>query len=184
MDKKACAFLQFPKRYPHVRFQFGGGLRSREAVAEVLALGFDAVVGTLAVESPETLRGLTATTGPQIIAALDLRGARVQLRGWTQSAQSSGESIAAALLSVGVREALVTDVDRDGMLQGPGISALTTASAWGFVLQASGGVARIEDLDALSVLPSVRSAISGKALLDGHIDLSDPHVRAALAGEP
>jgi phosphoribosylformimino-5-aminoimidazole carboxamide ribotide isomerase len=181
-QQRQAAFLSLPKRYASVRFQLGGGLRTREAIAEVLALGFDAVVGTLAVEHPERLRGLAAAEGPQIIAALDLRGARVQLRGWTEDAPQSGADVATALLSVGVQEALVTDVERDGMLQGPGLASLRAAGAWGLTLQASGGVARIEDLTVLADVPRVRSAISGKALLDGHIDLADPRTRAALQG--
>ena len=51
-------FSHFPALFPGIRFQLGGGLRDRAAIEEVLALGFDAVVGTLAVEQPALLRGL------------------------------------------------------------------------------------------------------------------------------
>jgi phosphoribosylformimino-5-aminoimidazole carboxamide ribotide isomerase len=180
--KRQAAFAEFPKRYPSIRFQLGGGLRSRDAIAEVLALGFDAVVGTMAAEQPELLANLASvdTHAPQIIAALDVRGDRVQLRGWTEDAKTKGDAIAHALRAAGVREALVTDVARDGMLEGPGLESLQTASAWGLQLQASGGIARLEDLTQLCTLPAVVGAISGKALLDGRIDLESPLTRTAL----
>ncbi len=179
---RQAVLLAMPKRFPSVRFQLGGGLRTRAAVEEVLALGFDAVVGTLAVESPESLEGLPKAAGPTVIAALDVRGDRVQVRGWTADAPKSGAAIAETLRALGVREALITDVEKDGMLEGPGIAALLAAGAWGLALQASGGVARIEDLDALARIPGVTAAISGKALLDGHIALDDPRTQAALRG--
>jgi phosphoribosylformimino-5-aminoimidazole carboxamide ribotide isomerase len=179
---RQASLLEMPKRFPNVRFQLGGGLRTRDAVREVLELGFDAVVGTLAVEMPSALKGLMQTKGPSVIAALDLRGDRVQLRGWTADSARSGFEVAAELRALGVQEALVTDVEQDGMLTGPGLRALRAASAWGLALQASGGVARLEDLEALAAIPEVGSAISGKALLDGHLDLADTRVQSALRG--
>jgi phosphoribosylformimino-5-aminoimidazole carboxamide ribotide isomerase len=174
-------FAELPKRYPHVRFQLGGGLRTRDVVAAVLDLGFDAVVGTFAVESPEQLAGLTTPSGPQIIAALDMRGDRVQLRGWTADAQKSGGEVAAALVAVGVATALITDVDQDGMLQGPGMACLRAAASWGMRVQASGGVTGLSDLQLLAGLTHVEGAISGKALLDEKIALDDPQTREAFA---
>jgi phosphoribosylformimino-5-aminoimidazole carboxamide ribonucleotide (ProFAR) isomerase len=178
---RQAAFADYPKRYPHIQFQLGGGLRTRDHVAAVLGLGFDAVVGTLAVETPLELRGLASASGPQIIAALDMRGDDVQVRGWTESSKRSAIEIAQDLKLAGITVALVTDVDRDGMLGGPGTAVLERASAWGMRLQASGGVSTMEDLDALSCIPQVIGAISGKALLDERIDLASLNVRAALS---
>ena len=174
-------FTELPKRYPHVRFQLGGGLRTRDAVAGILDLGFDAVVGTLAVESPEQLAGLATRSGPQIIAALDMRGDRVQVRGWTADALRSGRELASSLVAVGVVTALITDVEQDGMLQGPGFACLHAAAGWGMRVQASGGVTGLHDLLLLSELVHVDGAISGKALLDEKIALDDLQTRAALA---
>ena len=54
-------FTAFPSQFPEIRFQVGGGLRDRAAIEEVLDLGFDAVVGTLAVEQPAALQACPAT---------------------------------------------------------------------------------------------------------------------------
>jgi len=171
------AFVAFPKRYPAVQFQLGGGLRSRETVQEVLDLGFQAVVGTLAVEQPEALADLKG-----LIAALDMRNLEVVTRGWQSASGRSNEAIFRSLLDLGIDQALVTDVGRDGTLEGPGIEATALVAKAGFQVQASGGLKAITDLEALAQVPGISGAISGKALMEGHIDLADPRVQAALRG--
>ena len=166
----------FALAWPGVRFQLGGGLRSRDAVLRVQADGFDAVVGTLALETPEALTGLDPT---RIIAALDLRGGAPVVRGWTKASPLSLETVAAPLKAMGIELALVTDVERDGAMTGPGVEALALVAALGFRVQAYGG---LRDLDDLALIKGVaESAISGKALLDGRMLPEDPAVRAAMA---
>ena len=173
------AFTAFPARYPQVRFQLGGGLRDRAAIEEVLALGFDAVVGTLAVEQPSALRGLP---GDRIVAALDLKGQRIVTRGWQSASACASTDVFEALLALGFDRALVTDVSRDGTLEGPGLDAAAWVAKEGFRVQASGGVKDLSDLAPLSAIPGVVGAISGKALMEGFIPLDAPRTRAALEG--
>jgi phosphoribosylformimino-5-aminoimidazole carboxamide ribotide isomerase len=173
-------FAAFPLTFPGIRFQVGGGLRDRSAIEEVLNLGFDAVVGTLAVEQPSALRGLP---GDRVIAALDLKGDRIVTRGWQAPSACASTDVFEALLTLGFDRALVTDVSRDGTLEGPGLEATAWVANEGFHVQASGGVKALSDLTLLSAIPGVVGAISGKALLEGVIPLDDPRIRAALAGE-
>ncbi|WP_306589590.1 HisA/HisF-related TIM barrel protein [Geothrix sp. 21YS21S-4] len=173
------AFTEFPARFPHVRFQLGGGLRGRAAIEAVLDLGFDAVVGTLAVERPSALRGLPAD---RVIAALDLKGDRIVTRGWQTPSACASTDVFEALLSLGFDRALVTDVSRDGTLEGPGLDAAAQVAREGFRAQASGGLKSLADLEPLSRLAGVVGAISGKALMEGHIALDDPATRTALEG--
>ncbi|MDP1830728.1 MAG: 1-(5-phosphoribosyl)-5-[(5-phosphoribosylamino)methylideneamino] imidazole-4-carboxamide isomerase [Geothrix sp.] len=172
-------FTAFPARFPGIRFQLGGGLRDRGAIEEVLNLGFDAVVGTLAVERPSALRGLP---GDRIIAALDLQGERIVTRGWQAPSACASTDVFEALLTLGFSRALVTDVSRDGTLEGPGIEATAWVAREGFQVQASGGLKALSDLAPLSEIPGVVGAISGKALLEGFIPLDDPRTRMALGG--
>ena len=168
----------FAALWPQVRFQLGGGLRTREAVARVQAEGFDAVVGTLALENPQALKGLDPS---RLVAALDvLRGVPV-VRGWTQASPLTLAAVAAPLLDLGLARALVTDVDRDGAMAGPGLEALAAVAALGFRVQASGGLRDLADLALIAGVAGVEAAISGKALLDGRILPEDPAVRAAMA---
>jgi phosphoribosylformimino-5-aminoimidazole carboxamide ribotide isomerase len=172
-------FTTFPARFPEIRFQVGGGLRDRAAIEEVLDLGFDAVVGTLAVEQPSALRGLPAS---RVVAALDLQGDRIVTRGWQASSECASTDVFEALLTLGFDRALVTDVSRDGTLQGPGVEAAAWVAREGFQVQASGGVKALADLVPLSGIPGVVGAISGKALMEGFIPLDDARTRAALEG--
>ena len=172
-------FTTFPARFPGIRFQVGGGLRDRAAIEEALALGFDAVVGTLAVEQPSALRGLPAG---RIVVALDLQGDRIVTRGWQASSECASTDVFEALLTLGFDRALVTDVSRDGTLLGPGVGAAAWVAREGFQVQASGGVKELADLAPLSGIPGVVGAISGKALMEGFIPLNDARTRAALEG--
>jgi len=172
------ALRGFARAWPGVRFQLGGGLRSREAVERVQADGFEAVVGTLALETPEALAGLDPRL---IIAALDVRHGAPVVRGWTAASARSLEAVAAPLLDLGIRRALVTDVERDGAMTGPGLEALAQVAALGFRVQASGGLRDLSDLALIAGVPGCESAISGKALLDGRMTPEDPAVRAAMA---
>jgi phosphoribosylformimino-5-aminoimidazole carboxamide ribotide isomerase len=172
------AFFQgLPGRFPGVRFQLGGGLRSRPAVDEAIAAGFDPVVGTLAVERPEELAGVPAA---RTVIALDLKAGKVVTRGWTASAGRENAEVFASLRGLGLCRALVTDVARDGGLEGPGLEALRTVAAAGFEVQASGGLRDLDDLGLVAAVPGVVGAISGKAILEGRIALDAPRTRAAL----
>jgi phosphoribosylformimino-5-aminoimidazole carboxamide ribotide isomerase len=168
----------FAQSWPGADFQLGGGLRSREAVQAVLDDGFGAVVGTLALEHPEALKGLDPT---RLVAALDLRNGSPVVRGWTEASRKTLEQVAGPLLELGLTRALVTDVDRDGALAGPGLEALAQVAALGFRVQASGGLRDLSDLALVATVPGTEAAISGKALLDGRMMPEDPAVRAAMA---
>ena len=178
-DRQAKAFAAFPSRFPEVRFQLGGGLRSRASIQEALDLGFEAVVGTLAVERPKEMAGLEPG---RVVVALDLKGRQVVTRGWTAGSECDSTDVFETLLTFGFHRALVTDVDRDGTLEGPGLEALRFVAREGFQVQASGGLRDLGDLEALATIPNVVAAITGKALLDGRIDLAHPATRRALGG--
>lgn len=178
-EARQKAFGAFVVRFPHVTFQLGGGLRSKEAIQEVLDLGFDAVVGTLAIEQPKALVGLDPR---RVIVALDLKDQRLVVRGWTQTSSCEDTDVYESLLTFGFRRALVTDVGRDGTLEGPGLEALRMIAKEGFSVQASGGLRDLSDLKALDTIPGVVGAISGKALLEGRIPLQTEATRAALQG--
>ena len=179
-EARQPVFWDFPKRWSGVRFQTGGGLRSREAVQGAMDLGFDAVVGTLAVEHPELMAGLEPE---QVVLALDMKHGEIVTRGWVQAAGRTTEAICAELRALGFARALVTDVSRDGTMEGPGLEAIGKIASLGFRVQASGGLRSLADLEALRGIPGVTGAISGKALLDGALDLEDAAVRAAVSCE-
>jgi phosphoribosylformimino-5-aminoimidazole carboxamide ribotide isomerase len=102
------------------------------------------------------------------------------LRGWTAATALDLATLAQPLLAMGLTRALVTDVDRDGAMAGPGLDALRQVTALGFAVQASGGLRHLEDLALAGQVPGVVGAISGKALLDGAMVPEDPAVAQAM----
>ncbi len=144
---------------------------TRQPLANPLAL--------LPVQQPASLKGLS---GQRVIAALDLKGDRIVTRGWQAPSACASTDVFEALLTLGFHRALVTDVSRDGTLEGPGVEAAAWVAREGFLVQASGGVKELGDLLPLAKVPGVVGAISGKALMEGFIPLDDPRLRAALEG--
>ncbi|MEP6911157.1 MAG: 1-(5-phosphoribosyl)-5-[(5-phosphoribosylamino)methylideneamino]imidazole-4-carboxamide isomerase [bacterium] len=152
--------------------QFGGGMRTVEQVDEVIDFGIARVViGTLAVESPETLSKLLSIFGGEKIAVgIDAKGGTVVTRGWEKEAAVSAVSFALHLASVGVERVIYTDVSRDGMLTGVNVEATCEiARVTGLKVTASGGVSSLEDLRNLTAVSDcmIDSVIVGKALYEG-----------------
>lgn len=156
------------------RVQFGGGLRTVEAVEALLAHGLErAILGTMAVEKPENISKLVKQWGSERIAvSLDARDGLVQVHGWKSSGGVSALQVARDLAEAGLRWLIYTDIRRDGLLQGLNLeSTFQIAVQTGINVIASGGVACEEDiLNARSA--GLAGVIVGKALYEGKIDLA------------
>src|SRR5205823_422840 len=108
-----------------VPVQCGGGLRSRQAIDAALAAGATrVVVGTAAYRDPALLEAALAAHGDAVAVAVDVRGGRVSVAGWTEDTGAEPVSVLARLDALGVRTFVYTDVDRDGVLSGPDLVAL------------------------------------------------------------
>ncbi|MEK6322804.1 MAG: 1-(5-phosphoribosyl)-5-[(5-phosphoribosylamino)methylideneamino]imidazole-4-carboxamide isomerase [Acidobacteriota bacterium] len=157
--------------------QFGGGLRGISDVEELISAGAARVViGTLAVESPETLARLVELFGARIVVGIDARHGQVMTRGWETRGQVEAVDFARRVAAVGVERIVYTDVARDGMLIGPNIEqTCMIARESGLKVTASGGVSSIEDLKRLSGVSEsgVDSVIVGKALYEGRFTLKE-----------
>jgi phosphoribosylformimino-5-aminoimidazole carboxamide ribotide isomerase len=166
-----------------VPVQFGGGLRSAEDVSRAFGLGVRrVVVGTLAVEQPETFAKLLETYGPEALCvALDARDGLVAVRGWQETSSIFAADLGAQLAAAGARHALYTDVRRDGALSGVNVAATAElARVTGLTVIASGGVASVEDVRALRENGAVAGVVLGTALYEGRIDLGEALRVAAL----
>jgi len=151
--------------------QFGGGLRTAKDVEEMLKLGVSrAIVGTLAVESPETVADLVRDFGSDRIAVgIDAKDGEVMVRGWEQRGKIRASELAGIVARAGVERIIYTDVARDGMLVGPNIEQTRLlARQSGLKVTASGGVSSLADLERLKPLApfGVDSVIVGKALYE------------------
>jgi phosphoribosylformimino-5-aminoimidazole carboxamide ribotide isomerase len=160
-----------------VPVELGGGLRSIASIRRALSAGAARVViGTAAFTDPDLLdEALTAFTS-RILVGVDVRGGKVAVAGWTRETQTRGEDAISRLQQQGATRFVYTNVDRDGMLEGPDLDEVKRVSAAvrGRFLY-SGGIGSIEDLTALRALRLVNLAgvICGKALYEGRFTVRD-----------
>ena len=166
-----------------VPVQFGGGLRSSEAIAQALASGAQRVIlGTAAFTDPPLLDAAVATHGERIVVSVDVRGGRVSTAGWTETTDMGAEEVIAGLHERGVHDLVYTNVNRDGMLEGPDIQEVARiAHATRGRLTYSGGIGVLADLEGLAALGlvSLAGVIVGKALYEGRFTIEQ--AQAALA---
>lgn len=163
-----------------LKLQVAGGFRTRDQIARMFDSGVErVVVGSLAVKQPETVQGFLDEFGPNRIAlSLDVRISDgtpvVAVSGWTENSGRSLWDVAA--LHPQALHLLLTDIGRDGMLEGPNFALYDEAAGRlpHLRVQASGGVSSLADLDRLST----DGAIVGKALWEGRIRLDDALARA------
>ena len=157
-----------------VPLEAGGGLRDLAAVEAALAAGAAwAVVGTRAALDPVFLKDVCRQFPGQIIVAVDGRGPRVAVKGWTEVVSETVGELAARARDGGAAALLYTDVSRDGTGLGPNLADTDAlARAVGMPILASGGVGSVEDLRRLAGLPGVVGAVVGQALYTGAVDLA------------
>jgi phosphoribosylformimino-5-aminoimidazole carboxamide ribotide isomerase len=160
-----------------VPVQLGGGLRREEDINAALALGVERIIlGTAAVEQAELVARLVARYGDKVVVGVDARDGMVATAGWTETADVRAVDLVRHVAALGVRRVIYTDISRDGTLTEPNFAALAELiTPDGPAIVASGGIAEVSHLTRLAAL-GAESAIVGKALYDGKIDLA-----AALA---
>ena len=159
-----------------IRIERSGGIRDDETLKAAMDSGCRRVnIGTAALENPEWCRKAIAEYGDRVAIGLDVRGTTLAARGWTKDGGDLWETLA-RLDSEGCARYVVTDVNKDGMLQGPNLDLLReVASRTSAPIVASGGVTTIDDIRALMTLvdEGVEGAIAGTALYTGSLSLEE-----------
>ncbi|MBB2891215.1 bifunctional 1-(5-phosphoribosyl)-5-((5-phosphoribosylamino)methylideneamino)imidazole-4-carboxamide isomerase/phosphoribosylanthranilate isomerase PriA [Flexivirga oryzae] len=167
-----------------LKVELSGGIRDEASLTAALATGCRRVnLGTAALEDPEWTARAIATHGDRIAVGLDVRGTTLAARGWTREGGDLWETLE-RLDGEGCARYVVTDVAKDGMLQGPNVTLLQDVCArTDRPVVASGGVSTLDDIRALRELVpvGVEGAIIGSALYKGAFELGDA---LDLAGRP
>jgi len=179
--KRQTALVEKLARDSGLRVQTGGGIRDEAQVAALLAAGAQRViVGSLAVKQPELVRGWLKKFGAdRIILSPDVRldaagTPRIAAAGWQESTGVALDDFLRDYLAAGLVHVLCTDISRDGKLVGPN-TALYAQLAKIFPalqIQASGGVASLDDLRALRGTGAA-GAIVGRALYENKFTLKE-----------
>ena len=155
--------------------QFGGGMRSLDAIEDAIALGVSRVVlGTIAIEQPKVVIAALKKFGPEKIAVgIDARDGLVAVRGWKSDSGILAKDLALQMRTVGLRTVIFTDIRRDGLGSGLNIpSTRELAEVSGLDVIASGGVHTLDDVIAARDA-KLSGAIIGRALYEGTIDLKE-----------
>jgi cyclase len=161
--------------------QVGGGIRSLDdARAWIEAGAATVVIGTVAADSPAVLREIvTAIGAARVIAAIDVRDGIVRVGGWERDATATLDEVLARVESLGIREVLITDINKDGAMRGPSFALYRSIGREKRSIIASGGVSTLGDIVSLSRIGSVGACVIGRALLDGRIKLAEARARVA-----
>lgn len=164
--------------------QLGGGMRSIEKVKTMLERGAArVVVGTRSLE-PDFLSEALQVAGDRLCVALDAKGSEVMLKGWKQGSGVSVIEGANRMCKAGVSRVMVTDITRDGTLEGVNVPTMTDIlKQVDIPIIASGGVGSLDDIRDLTTLTDLglEGVIVGKALYSGDVKLEDA---LATAGTP
>jgi len=160
-----------------VAIEFGGGVRSLDDVQQLCDAGVARVVlGTVAAEDPERLKGFVSAFGSRICVGIDARDGRVMTRGWETATPLMAVDLARSVAECSVERIIYTDIARDGALVGPNIEqTLAVAEAANVRVTASGGVSSLDDIKRLRDTGDARvdSVIVGKALYEGKFKLEE-----------
>jgi phosphoribosyl isomerase A len=159
-----------------IKVELSGGIRDDETLRRALATGCTRInLGTAALENPDWTAKIIQEYGDRIAVGLDVRGHVLAARGWTKEGGDLFETIE-RLERDGCARYVVTDVTKDGTLQGPNVQLLQEVCAvTKKPVVASGGISSLADIESLMALNAsgVEGAIVGKALYAGAFTLQE-----------
>lgn len=166
--------------------EWGGGIAGDAALQGVFDAGAThAIVGSVAARRPELFESWLSRYGSRMILGADVRDGRIAVSGWQESVALGIDELVARFLPLGLRESIVTEISRDGMLQGPASELYVRLQAAfpqvGFTV--SGGISGMEDIRALDTL-GLRKVIVGKAIYENRITLKDIALWSQNASSP
>ncbi|MGX6980037.1 1-(5-phosphoribosyl)-5-[(5-phosphoribosylamino)methylideneamino]imidazole-4-carboxamide isomerase [Vagococcus elongatus] len=154
--------------------QVGGGIRDMEKISQYLDNGINRVIlGTAALENKQFLEEALDKYGERIVVGVDIKNDHVYGHGWLKSSAVPYEVFISQLEEMGVKRIIVTDISRDGTLEGVNevllkkIQSLTKMS-----IIAAGGVKSMQDVRAVKKI-GLEGAITGKAIYAGTLNLAE-----------
>jgi phosphoribosylformimino-5-aminoimidazole carboxamide ribotide isomerase len=168
-----------------LKVQVGGGIRDLKTIEKVLDLGVSSVIlGTSVVQNKDFVKEAVKEYGKVIIAGIDAKKGMVAIKGWKQVTKVNAVELAQEMADLGVASIIFTDIQRDGMLEGPNFkSTKELACAVKIPVIISGGISSYKDIEHAKRLEKygITSVIIGKALYTGKVDLKQA---IKLAKEP
>lgn len=158
------------------RIEWGGGLKSDDDLRDLFNAGASwAVIGSVAARQPLMFNHWLCEYGPDImILGADIREGKVAVSGWTTEEEVTADELINRFRPLGLNQVIVTDIARDGMLEGPNYDLYTTLRDThpDVIFTVSGGISSIADIERAYDLGLPR-IIVGKALYEGHVTMRE-----------
>jgi len=156
----------------NIPVEVAGGIRSVPAVKEMFHKNAARVVlGTMAYKNPDSVRKLAKKNRNKIVISLDQNNGMVMIDGWRETTGSGVIDSMIFFMNMGIKEFLLTSVDRDGMMNGPDITVLSSAVSFTSAnIIASGGISSIEDAIRVRNI-GCSAVILGKALYEDKLSV-------------
>ena len=171
----------------NVELEWGGGLSSDTALKDAFDAGAtQAIIGSVAAREPSLFRGwLQAWGGGRVLLGADVREGRIAVKGWLEETPLRIEDLVADFQPDGLKECIVTDIGRDGMLQGPSFDLYPPLQERfpSVSFTVSGGISSMEDIRRLDSL-GLRRVIAGKAIYEHQISLKEIEQWSLSASSP
>ncbi len=158
----------------NMKVEVGGGIRTYETIKYLIDNGISRVIlGTSAMEDEELLKRAINDFGDKIAVGIDCKDGYAYGRGWLEGSSLYYIDFAKKLESLGVKNVIVTDISKDGTLQGPNVDMLRELKEnVNMDITASGGIRDIDNIKALNDL-DLYGAITGKAIYAGTLSLDE-----------
>ena len=160
----------------NLKIDFGGGLKSNNDLKIAFESGADQITGgSIALTNPELFKSWIDNYGQdKIILGADVKNENIAINAWDKISENKVEPFINKYLKNGIKYVICTDIDRDGMLNGPSFKLYEKIIKKNKVIKliASGGVSKISDLPILSML-GCEGVIIGKAIYENKVSLKD-----------
>jgi len=157
-----------------LKIQLGGGIRTAEHVKKWINTGIDrTIIGSAAVGNLDFVTALIKAYGEKICIGVDAKNGKVATHGWLTNSGIDSFEFCQQLAKIGVQTVIYTDIDKDGMMQGPNFEAYKKLTkATNLKIIAAGGISSLKDLERLSKI-GLYGAILGKSLYEGAFTLEE-----------
>jgi phosphoribosylformimino-5-aminoimidazole carboxamide ribotide isomerase len=157
-----------------IPIQVGGGIRTIDSAKSLLDVGVSRVIiGSMAIDAFDVLESLVQKYPNQVIVSIDAKQRKVATQGWQHQTSIPVEQLIKKLESIGIDTIVYTDIDKDGMLQGPNIEDYKfLSSITKMNVIASGGVTTLQDIKSLNDI-GLYGAIIGKSIYEGKITVKE-----------
>ena len=156
-----------------IKLELGGGIRELNQVDDLLNMGLDRVIiGSKALDLDFVKKLIDKHGSDKIVVGLDSRNMLISTHGWLDMTDINALDFALKLKKIGVKNIIITDISKDGTLDGINLEQTKTMVSSGLNIIASGGAKSLDDIKNAKNI-GCGGIILGKSIYNGDIDLRD-----------